>query len=152
MSLFSIFDIAGSGMSAQSVRLNTTSSNLANAETVSSSAAQTYRARQPVFSTVLNALNGGANNSAGNNTGNGTGQDASGGVQVLGIVESKAPIQSRYEPNNPQADARGYIYLPNVNMVEEMANMISASRSYQSNAEVINTSKQLLLKTLTLGQ
>ncbi|MDO9372741.1 MAG: flagellar basal body rod protein FlgC [Gammaproteobacteria bacterium] len=143
MSLFSIFDIAGSGMSAQSVRLNTTSSNLANAETVSSSAAQTYRARQPVFSAVLNALNGGAGSA---------GQDASSGVQVLDIVESKAPIQSRYEPNNPQADARGYVYLPNVNMVEEMANMISASRSYQSNAEVINTSKQMLLKTLSLGQ
>ncbi len=148
MSLFSIFDIAGSGMSAQSVRLNTTSSNLANAENVSSSAAQAYRARQPVFSAVLDTLNGGANNSVGNSTG----QDAGSGVQVLGIVESKAPIQSRYEPNNPQADARGYVYLPNVNMVEEMANMISASRSYQSNAEVINTSKQLLMKTLSLGQ
>ena len=143
MSLFSIFDIAGSGMSAQSLRLNTTSSNLANAENVSSSAAQAYRARQPVFSAVLNALNGSTN---------GGGQDASSGVQVLGIVESKAPIQSRYEPHNPQADARGYVYLPNVNMVEEMANMISASRSYQSNAEVVNTSKQLLMKTLTLGQ
>ena len=143
MSLFSIFDIAGSGMSAQSVRLNTTSSNLANAENVSSSATQAYRARQPVFSAVLNALNGSTN---------GGGQDASSGVQVLGIVESKAPIQSRYEPHNPQADARGYVYLPNVNMVEEMANMISASRSYQSNAEVVNTSKQLLMKTLTLGQ
>lgn len=140
MSLLNIFDIAGSGMSAQSLRLNTTSSNLANAENVSSSAEQTYRARQPVFSAVLDTLN------------NGAGQDASRGVQVLGIVESKAPIQSRYEPNNPQADSKGYVYLPNVNMVEEMANMISASRSYQSNAEVINTSKQLLLKTLTLGQ
>ena len=143
MSLFSIFDISGSGMSAQSLRLNTTSSNLANAENVSSSATQAYRARQPVFSAVLNALNGSTN---------GGGQDASSGVQVLGIVESKAPIQSRYEPHNPQADARGYVYLPNVNMVEEMANMISASRSYQSNAEVVNTSKQLLMKTLTLGQ
>lgn len=144
MSLLNIFDIAGSGMSAQSLRLNTTSSNLANAESVSSSAEQTYRARQPVFSAVLDTLN--------NSAGSGLGQDASRGVQVLGIVESKAPIQSRYEPNNPQADSNGYVYLPNVNMVEEMANMISASRSYQSNAEVINTSKQLLLKTLTLGQ
>ena len=143
MSLFSIFDIAGSGMSAQSLRLNTTASNLANAENVSSSAAQAYRARQPVFSAVLNAFNGGASS---------LGQDASSGVQVLDIVQSQAPIQSRYEPNNAQADAAGYVYLPNVNMVEEMANMISASRSYQGNAEVINTSKQLLLKTLTLGQ
>ena len=144
MSLLNIFDIAGSGMSAQSLRLNTTSSNLANAENVSSSAAQTYRARQPVFAAVLNTLNSGANH--------GLGQDAGRGVQVLGIVESKAPIQSRYEPNNPQADTNGYIYLPNVNMVEEMANMISASRSYQSNAEVINTSKQLMLRALSLGQ
>jgi len=142
MSLLNIFDIAGSGMSAQSLRLNTTSSNLANAENTSSSAAQAYRARHPVFATALNALS----------NGNSIEQSASKGVQVLGIVESKAPIQSRYEPSNPQADVNGYIYLPNVNMVEEMANMISASRSYQSNVEVANTSKQLLLKTLTLGQ
>ncbi len=142
MSLLNIFDIAGSGMSAQSLRLNTTSSNLANAENASSSAEQTYRARHPVFAAVMGALNGGS----------GLEQNASRGVQVLGIVESTTPVQSRYEPGNPQADANGYIYLPNINMVEEMANMISASRSYQSNVEVANTSKQLLLKTLTLGQ
>jgi len=139
MSLFSIFDIAGSGMSAQTVRLNVTASNLANAETISSSAEQAYRARQPVFATVLDTQPGMA-------------QQTNLGVKVTEIVESNAPLRSQYEPGNPQADAKGYIYLPNVNTVEEMANMISASRSYQSNVEVINTSKQLLLRTLALGQ
>lgn len=139
MSLFAIFDIAGSAMSAQSVRLNITASNLANADTVSGNPATTYRARQPVFAAVLQGA-AGADGAA----------DI--GVKVQGIVESTAPLRSEYQPNNPQADAKGYIYMPNVNAVEEMANMISASRSYQSNAEVINTSKQLLMRTLALGQ
>lgn len=139
MSLFTIFNIAGSGMSAQSLRLNVTASNLANAETVSSDPTQTYRARQPIFSAVMQGESA-------------PGDEPNVGVSVLDIVESQAPLRSQYEPNNPQADAKGYIYLPNVNAVEEMANMISASRSYQSNVEVINTSKQLLLRTLALGQ
>ena len=136
MSLFNVLDIAGSGMSAQALRLNTTASNMANAESVSSSSAATYRARQPVFSAVMKAL---GDNPAGV------------GVQVKGIVESQAPLRKQFEPGHPMADAEGYIYLPNVSMVEEMANMISASRSYQSNSEVAKTSKQLLMRTLTLG-
>ncbi|MEW6353174.1 MAG: flagellar basal body rod protein FlgC [Pseudomonadota bacterium] len=134
MSLFTIFDIAGSGMSAQSLRLNVTASNIANAETVSSDPAQTYRARHPVFATVLDDARGAA------------------GVKVLDVLQSNAPLRSQYQPDHPQADAQGYVYMPNVNVIEEMANMISASRSYQGNAEVINTSKQLLLRTLALGQ
>lgn len=137
MSLFKIFDIAGSGMSAQAMRLNTTASNLANADSVASSTEQTYRARQPVFAAMLNSLEG-------NKEGV--------GVKVTGIVESQAPLRKQYQPGNPMADEEGYIYLPNVNTVEEMANMISASRSYQSNAEVARTSKQMLLQTLRLGE
>lgn len=138
MSLFNIFDITGSAMSAQSVRLNVTASNLANAESVSSNVGETYRARSPVFQTALNDAT--------------DPNPASAGVRVAGIVESDAPLQRRYEPDHPQADAEGYIFLPNVNSVEEMANMISASRSYQNSVEVFNTSKELLLRTLSLGQ
>lgn len=139
MSLFNVFDVAGSGMSAQSVRLNVTSSNLANAENVSGSPATVYRARQPVFAAVLNDALGG-------------GDESSAAVRVLDIVQSRTPAQSRYEPGNPLADKQGYVYLSNVNAVEEMANMVSASRSYQSNVEVLNTVKQLMLRTLTIGQ
>ncbi len=137
MSLFNVLDIAGSGMSAQALRLNTTASNMANAETVSSSTNETYRARQPVFAATLNALDGVNKGSS---------------VEVKGILESQSPLRKEYAPDHPQADEEGYIYKPNVNMVEEMANMISASRSYQSNAEVAKTSKQLLLSTLNLGE
>lgn len=138
MSLFNIFEVAGSAMSAQSVRLNTTASNLANADSVSSSLEQTYRSREPVFAAVMKGLQG--NNAA------------SAGVRVAGIVESNAPLDSRYEPNNPMANEEGYVFLPNVNVVDQMANMISASRSYQNNVEVLNTSKQLLMATIRLGQ
>lgn len=134
MSLFKVFDIAGSAMSAQSLRLNVVASNLANAESASSSTEQTYRARQPVFAAVMDSA-----------------QQEAGGVQVLGIVESQAPVRRDYRPDHPLADGDGYVNLPNVNVVEEMANMISASRSYQTNAEVINASKQMLLRTLNLG-
>lgn len=137
MSLFSIFDVAGSALQAESVRLNTTSSNLANANSVSSSTGKTYRAREPVFAPMLNRFN---NNGA------------SVGVRVMGIVESKAPLRKEHDPGNPMADANGYIYMPNVNVVEEMANMISASRSYQTNVEVMNSAKQMLLRTIALGQ
>lgn len=137
MSLFKVFDIAGSAMSAQSVRLNTTASNLANAESVGATEASTYKARHPVFAAMLKAMNGGS--------------DAV-GVQVLGVVESQEPLQQRYAPENPLANAEGYVYQPNVNSVDEMVNMISASRSYQNNVEVLNTSKQMLLATLRLGQ
>ncbi|WP_096367533.1 MULTISPECIES: flagellar basal body rod protein FlgC [Thiohalobacter] len=138
MSLFKVFDIAGSAMSAQNTRLNTTASNLANAETVSSTEEGAYRARQPVFAAMMKGLYG-------------TGPESV-GVQVRGVVESDAPVQMRYAPDNPMANEDGYVYQSNVNMVDEMVNMISASRSYQNNVEVINTSKQLLLATLRMGE
>lgn len=137
MSMFKVFDVAGSALSAQMVRMNTTASNMANANSVSSSIDETYRARQPVFAAVLNNEMGAKN--------------ASVGVEVQGIVESDAPLQERYEPNHPMANDEGYIFMPNVNVVEEMTNMISASRSYQTNVEMINTTKQLALRTIQLG-
>jgi len=146
MSLFNILNIAGSGMSAQALRLNTTASNLANAESVSSSTSSTYRARQPVFATAVTEMNGTEMN------GEDGGEDRGVGVKVLGVVESQAPLRMEHQPTHPMADEQGNIYLPNVNPIEEMANMISASRSYETNVEVVNTSKQLLLKTLALGQ
>ncbi len=147
MSMGDVFTIAGSGMSAQTVRLNTVSSNIANADSVSSSVGTTYRAREPVFQAVqqslYNAESGGAPLQLG--------PDAA-GVQVMGVVESQAPLQMRYEPGHPYADKNGYVAYPNVNVVEEMANMISASRSFQTNVDVMNTAKTLMQKTLTLGQ
>ena len=140
MSSFKAFDIAGSGMSAQSVRLNTTASNLANAESVSGDPNQVYKPRHPIFEAVRSQLAGGQS------------QDGDAAVRVSGIYESQAPATQRYEPGNPLADANGYVYAPSVNSVEEMVNMISASRSYQNDVEVMNTSKELLLATLRLGQ
>jgi len=139
MNLFKVFDIAGSGMSAQSVRLNTTASNLANSDTVAGSAEQAYRSRQPVFQTLLEQ---GATGNAG----------ASQGVRILDIVESGRAPMPEYDPGHPQANGQGYIFRSNVNVAEEMTNMISASRSFQNNVEVLNTSKQLLLRTLQLGK
>lgn len=135
--MFKIFDAAASGMSAQSLRLNTVASNMANADTVGSSAEETYRSRQPVFSALLNQFNP---------------DQPAVGVQVKGIVESQAPLVRELAPNHPKADAEGYIFRPNVNVMEEMANMISASRTYQSNVEVVNTAKQLMIATLRLGE
>ncbi|BDF95040.1 MULTISPECIES: flagellar basal body rod protein FlgC [Pseudoalteromonas] len=143
MSLYNVFDISGTGMSAQNVRLNTTASNISNANTISSSQDKTYRARHPVFAAELMK----ASESTGNNN-----QGSSVGVKVLGIVESDKPLQIEYNPNHPSADENGYIYKPNVNVVEEMANMISASRSYQTNVQVADAAKQMLSKTLLLGQ
>jgi flagellar basal-body rod protein FlgC len=140
MSSFKIFDIAGSGMSAQSVRLNTVASNLANAESVSGDPNTAYRARHPVFEAVRASVAAGQQN------------DPGAAVRVSGIVESEKAPEARYEPGNPLANAEGYIYAPNVNVVEEMVDMISASRAYQNNVEVMNTSKELLLATLRLGQ
>ena len=137
MSSFKIFDVAGSGMSAQSVRLNTTASNLANADSVSGDPNQVYKAKHPLFEAIR--------------TGLGT-NSASNGVAVKGIYESTAPATARYEPGNPLADQNGYVYGPAVNTVEEMVNMISASRSYQNNVEVMNTAKEMMLATLRLGQ
>jgi flagellar basal-body rod protein FlgC len=136
MSLYNVFDVSGTGMSAQSIRLNTTASNIANANTVSSSVDQTYRARHPVFAAEMTkALSSQAQ-----------------GVSVLGIVESDAPLKAEHNPNHPMADSNGYIYKPNVNVVEEMANMISASRAYQTNVQVADAAKQMLSKTLLMGQ
>ena len=141
MAMSNIFDIAGSGMSAESVRLNTVASNLANADSVSSSPQGAYKARYPVFQAVQDALAG---------TGASSAADAS--VKVDGIVQSTTPGTASYDPGNPLADANGYVYSSNVNTVEQMADMISASRAYQNDADVLNTSKQLMLDTLKLGQ
>ncbi|MBS3955055.1 MAG: flagellar basal body rod protein FlgC [Methylicorpusculum sp.] len=138
MSSFKVFDISGSGMNAQSLRLNLVASNISNANTVSSSIDQTYKSRQPVFAAELkNILDK---------------QNASSKVNVLGVVESQVPPLKEYSPNHPLADEEGYIYKPNVNTIEEMANMMSASRSYQNNVEVLNTAKELALQTLRIGQ
>jgi flagellar basal-body rod protein FlgC len=140
MSLDSVFSISGSGMNAQSLRLNTTASNLANADAAASSIDETYRGRHPVFAALSDTLQMDKNS------------DASVGVGVLGIVESDAPLQPRYEPNHPLSNDEGYVYYPNVNVVEEMTNMISASRSFQMNVEVMNSAKQMMQRALSLGQ
>lgn len=145
MSLYGIFDIAGSGMSAQSIRLNTTASNLANAQSVSSSVDETYKARHPVFQSVMN-------DEFERNFSEGGVFSGEGGVRVLGIVEDNAPFQLRYEPHHPMANEEGYVTYPNVNVVEEMTNMISSSRAYQMNVEVMNTAKTMMQRVLTLGQ
>ena len=145
MSISNVFDIAGTALTAQSVRLNTTASNLANAQSAASSVEQTYRGRHPVFAAVRQSV-------MPFETSDSFGERASLGVQVLGIVESEAPLRKQYEPGNPLADAEGYVNYPNVNVVEEMANMISASRAFQINVEVMNSAKQMMQRVLTLGQ
>ncbi|CDT24734.1 putative Flagellar basal-body rod protein FlgC [Vibrio coralliirubri] len=137
MSLFNVFNVTGSAMSAESVRLNTTSSNLANADSVSSSAEETYKARHAVFGAELNKASNSGHTVP---------------VKVLGIVESDKPLSAEYNPDHPLANNEGYIYKPNVNVMEEMANMISASRAYQTNVQVADSSKQMLLRTLQMGQ
>ena len=138
MSLYNIFGIAGSALSASSVMLNTTSSNIANAQSVSSSSGETYKGKYPVFQTLYQ-------DKLMNNL-------TSPGVQVVDIVESNAEPVRKHSPDHPMADQDGYIYSANINIIEEMANMIAASRSYQTNLQVATTAKQLLQKTLTLGQ
>lgn len=145
MSLTNIFNIAGSGMSAQSLRLNTTSSNLANAQSAASSADEVYRARHPVFATVQRQASD--NLHVDNQR-----QNAAAGVQVLGIVESDAPLQQRYEPEHPLANEDGFVYYPNVNAVEEMADMISASRAFEMNIDAMDAAKKMVQQVLTLGQ
>ena len=149
MSLGSIFDIAGSGMTAQSLRLNTTASNIANAETASSSTETTYRARKPVFAAVQQQM---LNPDQQRMPLLGEEGRASAGVRVEGIVESNAELQMRYEPDHPAANEDGYVYYPNVNVVEEMADMMSSSRSFQMNVDVMNTAKSMMQRILTLGQ
>jgi flagellar basal-body rod protein FlgC len=138
MPSFKIFDVAGSGMSAQSVRLNTVASNLANADSISGDPKAVYKARHPIFEAVKSAMQ--------------TPDGGNAAVKVKTIMESQAAPTARYEPGNPLANAEGYVYAPNVNVVEEMVDMISASRAYQNNVEVMNTSKELMLATLRLGQ
>lgn len=148
MSYANLFDISGRAMDAQSVRLNTVASNLANAQSAASSVNQVYRARHPVFAAVqesaLQQANGWTN----------VDDDGQGGagVQVLGIVESQAPLEKRYEPGHPLADKDGYVLYPNVNVVEEMADMISASRSFQINVEMLQSAKTMAQKLLSMGQ
>ncbi|MBN2606031.1 MAG: flagellar basal body rod protein FlgC [Thiotrichales bacterium] len=136
MSVFPTLDISATAMSAQTIRLNTIASNMANADSISSNSAETYRSKQPIFKTIMD-----------NETGL-----PEGGVKVDKIVESKAPLKMEYAPNNPMANKDGYIFRPNVNPVEEMANMLDASRSYETNIQVMNTSKQLLLRTIQMGK
>ncbi|MFC3095100.1 flagellar basal body rod protein FlgC [Alteromonas sediminis] len=138
MSLFNVMRISSTGMHAESVRLNTTASNIANANSVSSSYGETYKARHPVFSATMNEAN--------------QQQSKGDGVQVLGIVESNKPLQIEYAPHNPLADENGYIYKPNVNVVEEMANMMSASKAYETNVQVADTTKRIFRRVLQLGQ
>ena len=134
MSLFNIFNVAGSAMNAQSQRLNVVASNLANADSAVSANGEPYKAKQVVFAATP------------------MGNDGATGVNVAAVIEDPSPMRQLYDPKNPLADDKGYVSMPNVNVVEEMVNMISASRSYQSNAEMMNTTKTLLLKTLSLGQ
>jgi len=142
MSSFKVFDIAGSGMSAESVRLNTVASNLANANSVSGDPSQVYQAKHPVFQSVQ-ALGAAASQTA---------EQASASVKVLGIAANQAAPEARYDPSNPLANSEGYVYSSNVNVVEEMTDTISASRSYQNNVEVMNTARNMMLDTLKLGQ
>ncbi|HVC15663.1 MAG TPA: flagellar basal body rod protein FlgC [Rhodanobacter sp.] len=137
MSAFSIFNVAGSGMAAQSLRLNTVASNLANADSVASTPAAAYHSREPLFAAVQRGLDGDAGATS---------------VQVLGVTQSNAAIPSRYEPGSPMANADGYVFASNVNPVDELVNMISASRSYQNDVDVMNTTKQMMVKTLDLGK
>jgi flagellar basal-body rod protein FlgC len=133
MSLQNVFSIAGSALTAQSARMNAVASNLANADSVVGADGRPYRAKQVVFQAT--PVEGGGV-----------------GVRVQQVVESAAPLRMMYDPKNPAADGQGYVVMPNVNVVDEMVNMISASRSYQNNVEVMNTAKTLLQKVLTIGQ
>lgn len=137
MNLFRLFDVAGSAMSAQSVRLNTVASNLANADVASATPEGVYRARHPVFAALLQHVRGTAEHA---------------GVRVAGVVQSDRPARMQHMPGHPLANEEGYVFLPAVNVVEEMADMLSASRGYQNNVEIASTVKQLMLRTLELGR
>lgn len=133
MSLFNIFNVAGSGMTAQAQRLNTVASNLANADSATSTTGEAYRAKQVVFESV--PMDSGTS-----------------GVRVSQVVEDQSPFKKVYDPKHPLADKDGYVNMPDVNVVDEMVNMLSASRAYQNNVDTMNAAKTMLLKTLTLGQ
>ena len=140
MSLFNVFNVAGSALNAETIRLNTTASNLANAESVNGDVTKVYRARHPVFQAMMNDADSGFDD-----------QGEAKGVRVMGIVESTAPPLKTYQPDSPVADKDGYVYAANVNSIEEMTNMISANRSFATNVEAINTARDLLLKTISMG-
>ncbi|WP_350282014.1 flagellar basal body rod protein FlgC [Nitrosomonas sp.] len=134
MSLFSVFNVAGSAMAAQSQRLNVVASNLANADSATSSTGEAYRSRQVVFRTIDVSA------------------DKAKGVKVAGVVHDQSPMRVVHDPKHPMADEKGYVTLPNVNVVDEMVNMMSASRSYQNSVDMMNVTKTLLQKTLSIGQ
>lgn len=138
MSMFSIFDISASALTAQSQRMNVSASNLANVDSVAGPDGQPYRAKQVIFESKLQDAQAGRNGGA--------------GVQVREVVEDQSPLRMEYRPGHPLANEEGYVAMPNVDPVAEMVNMISASRSYQANVEVMNTTKQLLTRTLTIGE
>ena len=133
MNMLNVFNVSGSSLRAESVRLNTIASNMANANVTASTPEGVYRSRHPVFQAVLNAERGDS-------------------VRLLGVVESQTPARAEYAPDHPMANDEGYVYHSNVNLVEQMADMIAASRSYQNNVEVMNTTKDLILQTLQLGR
>jgi flagellar basal-body rod protein FlgC len=141
MSLMKIFDTAGSGMAAETLRLNATASNLANADSVSNSPDSAYKAKELLFAPTQQSDGVFASQES----------QANNGVRMVGVSESQQPVETHYEPGNPMADANGYVYGSNVNPIDELVNMISASRSYQNNVEVMNTTKQLMIKTIDLG-
>jgi flagellar basal-body rod protein FlgC len=140
MSLFNVFNISGSALNAETIRINTTASNLANAESVNGDASKVYRARHPVFQATMNDADRSFD-----------AQGSAVGVRVLGVVESKAPVAMHYQPDNPAANKDGYVFMSNVDSIEEMTNMISANRAFATNVECINTARDLLLKTITMG-
>lgn len=134
MSLFNVFNISGSAMSAQSQRLNTVASNLANADSATSANGTPYKAKQVVFSAIPSQ------------------SPAVSGVKVDKVIEDPSPAKTVFDPKHPLANEQGYVTMPNVNVTEEMVNMISASRAYQNNVETMNAAKSMLLKTLSIGQ
>ena len=139
MSLFNVFNISGSAMNAETIRLNATASNLANAESINGDASKVYRARHPVIAAMMDSDAGLED------------QDASTGVRVLGVMESTTPPLKTYQPDHPLADKDGFVYTSNVNSIEEMTNMISANRSFSTNVLAVNTARDLLLKVISMG-
>lgn len=141
MSLFNVFDVSGSALNAETIRLNTTASNLANAQSVNGDVTKVYRARHPVFQAMMNSADAGFDQ-----------ENSAAGVRVLGVVESTAAPLKTYQPDHPLADKDGFVYASNVNSIEEMTNMISANRSFATNIEAINTARDLLLKVISMGR
>ncbi len=137
MGLFNTFDVSGSAMTAQSVRMNLVASNLANVNSAASSVEGTYKSRQAVFKTVMDEFSS---------------DPSVAKVKVDRIIESEEPLKAQYQPYHPNANEDGYVFMPNVNPIEAMANMMNASRSYQTNVDVLNTTKQLLMRTINLGK